>query len=268
MTEYMFGEERKTKIMERLELEERVDVVELSQKLEVSESTVRRDLRELEEAGLLKRTHGGAVSNKIALKNGVNLEPSFREKEVQYQREKQAIARKAAELIREGDTVLLDSGTTTLYLLQELKAFRQLTVVTNAVISPLHLDHHPGIELIFLGGTFRPQTQSMVGLFTEQSLDLIRVDKCFIATNGVNLEQGLTTPTMAEAAIKRKMISCAQEVVLVTDSSKFGRSHFAKFAGLDQIHTCITDGGIPQNDIQSLQDRGITVVTADTDRTE
>ncbi|AFH60400.2 DeoR faimly transcriptional regulator [Paenibacillus mucilaginosus K02] len=268
MKDSVFGEERKTKIMERLEREERVDVVELSQSLEVSESTVRRDLRELEEAGLLKRTHGGAVSNKIAVKNGVNLEPSFREKEVQYQREKQAIARKAVEWIREGDTVLLDSGTTTFYILQELKAFRQLTVVTNAVISPQHLDHHPGIELIFLGGTFRAQTQSMVGMFTEQSLGLIRVDKCFIATNGVDPVQGLTTPTMAEAAIKRRMISCAQEVVLVTDSSKFGRTHFAKFGELEQIHTCITDAGIPENDIKSLHSRGITVVTVDTDRND
>ncbi len=122
---------------------------------------------------------------------------------------------------------------------------------------------HPGIELLFLGGTYRPQTQSLVGMFTEQCLNMIRVDKCFIATNGAEHSIGLTTPNMTEAEIKRKMISCAQQVILVTDSSKFGKSSFAKFADLDDIDVCITDSGIAKKRKKSLSRSGITVITAD-----
>jgi DeoR family fructose operon transcriptional repressor len=264
----MFGEERKTKIMEMLEDSERVDVLELSRIFYVSESTIRRDLKELEDLNLLKRTHGGAVSMKVIAKQTVNFEPGFMEKEIQHQAEKRAIARKAMEFIREGETILLDSGTTTFYILQELKAFSKLTVVTNAVISPALLDHHSGIEIIFLGGMFRRQTQALVGSFTEHCLKLIRVDKCFIATNGVDLRLGLTTPNMAEADIKRKMIECAREVYLVTDSSKFGQSSFAKFAGLEQIDTCITDSGIGQDYVKNLSSHGMTVVTVDIKKDE
>ncbi|MEB3101741.1 DeoR/GlpR family DNA-binding transcription regulator [Ferviditalea candida] len=262
----MFVEERKSFILEKIEQEERVDVIQLSKLMEVSESTIRRDLRELENANLLKRTHGGAVSNKIAVKQNVNVEPSFIEKEIQAQAEKKAIAKKAAELVKNGDTILLDSGTTTFYVLQELKAFSHLTVVTNAVISTAYLDHHPGIEIIFLGGTFRSSTQSMVGMFTELCLSRIRVDKCFIATNGVDHQIGLTTPNMAEAEIKRKMIACAREVILVTDSSKFGKSSFAKFADLADIDICITDTGIHEEDRKNLVDNGITIIDAEPDR--
>lgn len=258
----MFVEERKSKIIQRLEEEERVDVIELGKLLEVSESTIRRDLKELEDANLLKRTHGGAVSIKMAVKQSVTIEPSFLEKEIQYPSEKKAIAKKALEFIKEGDTILLDSGTTTFYILQELKSFQHLTVVTNAIISPAFLELHAGIELLFLGGMYRPQTHSLIGMFTEQCLSLIRVDKCFIATNGVDPSIGLTTPSMAEAEIKRRMISCAQEVILVTDSSKFGKSSFAKFADLDHIDVCITDASIREEERKSLNTSGIKVITA------
>jgi DeoR family fructose operon transcriptional repressor len=137
-----------------------------------------------------------------------------------------------------------------------------LTVVTNAVIPPAYLDHHPGIELLFLGGSYRRQTQSLVGMFTEQILSMIRVDKCFIATNGVDPSIGLTTPNMAEAEIKKKMIACSNEIVLVTDSSKFGKSSFVKFADLDDIDVCITDWGIREEERKSLLGSGIQVITA------
>jgi DeoR family fructose operon transcriptional repressor len=264
----LFGEERKNKIIEILNQDERVDVIELGKLFEVSESTIRRDLKELEESNLLKRTHGGAVTVKIAARQNVNVEPSFLEKEIQFQKEKKAIAKKAIQFINNGDTILLDSGTTTFYILQELKVFTHLTVVTNAVISPEFLNHHAGIDIIFLGGSFRSQTQSMVGMFTEQCLNMIRVDKCFIATNAIDHRLGLTTPNMAEAEIKRKMIACSREVLLVADSSKFGNSSFAKFADMDKIDICITDINIREEDRKSLSSAGITVVIAEADRNE
>lgn len=260
---YMFSEERKNKILEQLDQSERVDVAQLSKLLNVSESTIRRDLKELEEQNAIKRTHGGAVSLKLASKAAsVNFEPAFPEKEIQFREEKQAIARKAVQLIRDGDTILLDAGTTTLYLLHELKAFTNLTVVTNALLSPALLDHHAGIELIFLGGTFRKRTQALVGTFTSTCLNMIRVDKCFIGTNAVDLTLGLTTPNMAEAEIKQKMIASSKSVYLLADSSKFGQSSFCKFAGLHEVDTCITNSGLREEYIKGMKELGIRVVIA------
>lgn len=254
----MFGEERKSVILSLIEQQTRVDVQELCEKFKVSESTVRRDLREMEEAGTIKRTHGGAISVKT-----VNFEPSFMEKEISRQAEKKAIARKALQWIREGDTVLLDAGTTTFYLLKELTAFAKLTVVTNSLILPTDMNIHPGIDIMMLGGMVRPGILSLVGPFAEKCLDLINVDKAFIATNGIDLKEGLTTPNLLEADIKHKMIQRADQVFLLSDSSKFKQVSFTKFADLQEIDICITDVGITKDYIEGLAEIGIEVYTVD-----
>lgn len=254
----MFGEERKSMILSLIEQRTRVDVQELCDLFQVSESTVRRDLREMEEAGLLKRTHGGAISLKT-----VNFEPSFLEKEISFQSEKRAIAKKAMEFIREGDTVLLDAGTTTYYLIKELTAFSRLTVVTNSLILPQDLNLHPGLDIMILGGLVRPGVLSLVGPFADKCLDIIKVDKVFIATNGIDLKEGLTTPNLLEADIKQKMIRRADEVILLADSSKFKQVSFTKFADLKDIDICITDLGITKEYIEGLAGLGIEVHTVD-----
>ncbi|MED4603733.1 DeoR/GlpR family DNA-binding transcription regulator [Paenibacillus validus] len=250
----MFGEERKNNILSLVEEKKSVDVQELCELYQVSESTIRRDLREMEEAGLLKRTHGGAISVK-----SVMFEPSFSEKEISRTAEKKAIAAKAAEMIRNGDTILLDAGTTTYYMFRELEAFQKLTVVTNSIILPQDVNLPLGIELIVLGGAYRAGVMSLVGPFAERCLDMIKVDKAFMATNGMDLKEGLTTPNLMEADIKRKMIRRADRVILLSDSSKANQVSFSRFADWSDIDVCITDAGMPGEFMEALTARGIEV---------
>lgn len=253
----LFEEERQLKILELIRKQSRVDVQELVAVFNVSESTIRRDLKELEVRQLLKRTHGGAVSLQA-----VTYEPTFSEKEIQYPNEKKAIAKKAAAFINDGDTILLDAGTSVHFLVNELKPFQRLTVVTNALSYVDQLQQHTGIEVIFLGGSLRIGTLSLVGSFTEMCLDRIRVDKAFIAANGVHLKEGLTTPNITEADTKRKMIESSKEVILLADSSKFGKVSFAKFAKLREIDIIITDNQIEDDVVKSIRDQGVEIYTA------
>jgi len=252
----LFGEERKAKIMDLIQKEARVSVIELSKLFQVSESTVRRDLKELEDAKLLTRTHGGAVSLEH-----VNFEPTFGEKEEKFQKEKIAIAKKAMEWIKEGDTILFDSGTTIYHLVKELNAFQQLTVVVNSLIFAQELQNNKEIEVVSIGGSLRKETLAFVGPLAEQSLDGIRVDKAFIATNGIDQKNGLTTPNLIEAATKRKMIQSAKQVILLADHSKIGKTTFGKFADLSDIDLFITDQEAPKAFIQELIEQGIDVYT-------
>ena len=253
----MYEAERKRKILEMLHEHQRVDVQSLNQILQVSESTIRRDLRELEESNLLKRTHGGAVPL-----HTVNFEPTFTEKEISHSDRKQQIAAKAAELIQDNDVILLDSGTTMLYLAKELKRFRKLTVITNAVPVAQELQAAEGIELILLGGSFRKGVLSLVGPFTEQILAQLHADKAFIGTNAIHPKQGLSTPNVDEANIKRKMIASANEAILLADSSKIGEVNLVKFASVADIDRFVTDDQAPQELLAELAAAGLPILKA------
>ncbi|MEW9673223.1 DeoR/GlpR family DNA-binding transcription regulator [Ammoniphilus sp. 3BR4] len=250
----LYAEERKRKIMEYIRENMRASVPDLIEYLKVSGSTIRRDLKELEDEKLLRRTHGGAIS----LQN-VNFEPSFNEKEDKFQEEKKAIAKKAMEFIKEGDTIILDSGTTTFQLAKELHAFSRLTVVTNSPVFAQELQDVPGIEVVIVGGNVRKETCALVGPIAEAALSMIKVDKAFIATNGIEVEGGLTTPNLLEAATKRKMIERSKEVILLADHSKAEKTTFAKFAEIDKIDKCIMDANTPKSFVRKLEEAGIDV---------
>ncbi|MGB9803409.1 DeoR/GlpR family DNA-binding transcription regulator [Desulfofundulus sp.] len=252
----MFAEERRQKILELLERDQVVKVPDLSAYFNVSEATIRRDLQELEEAGYLKRTHGGAISNQAA-----TFEPSLAEKEDQYQAEKIAIAEIAVQLVQEGDTVMLDAGSTTLQIARRLKHRKNITIVTNAVNIACELAAG-NTEVILLGGNLRQRTLSLVGPITENILSGLYVDKLFLATNGVDLKKGLTTPNLAEAQTKRAMLNSAGEVILVADHSKFGRVSFSHICNLDRIDCLITDNGAPDAFLATLKKQGLRVLVA------
>lgn len=233
----MFMEERKAQILDYLRHMSRASVQDLSSHFNVSDSTIRRDLKELEETDSIQRTHGGAI-----LSQTVSFEPAMREKEKNYTAEKKAIAKKAAEFIHSGDAILLDSGTTTYELVKELKTFSHLSIVTNSIVIIQELAHIPGMDVMLLGGNLRRETSALVGPFAEQSLSMIRVDKAFIGTNGIDLEEGIiTTPNLTEARIKRLMITNARQTILLADHSKIGKVNFAKVADLSEIDVCISD---------------------------
>jgi DeoR family transcriptional regulator, fructose operon transcriptional repressor len=250
----LFEEERKRSIVQFVEKNSRGSVQELSQQLGVSESTVRRDLKELEEARLLKRTHGGAVSLQ-----SVNFEAAIPDKEDKFLDEKLRIARKAVEMIQAGDAILLDGGTTTLQIAKELKSFSDIKVITNSIMVLNELKDCRNIEVSITGGMLRPDTMAFVGPMTERSLDMVRVDKAFLGTNGMDLRDGITTPNMLEAATKRKMISVAKQVVLIADHSKIGQVSFCKVADLSEMDHCIFDSETPDNFVREIRQMGVTV---------
>lgn len=250
----MYGEERQKSILEYIQQHGRASVQELAGVLQVSESTVRRDLKDLEEVKLLKRAHGGALSVQ-----NVNFEPTLGEKKITLLKEKSAIAKKAVALIDEGDTILLDAGTTTFEMAKALKCLARLTVITNDINISQELLNHPGIELMVVGGMLRKETLAMVGPVAEQALSMIRVDKLFLATNGLDLEAGLTTPNLIEAATKRKMIKIAKQVILLADHSKVGKVFQGGVAEITEISQVILDDAVDQEFVNQLKTSGLEV---------
>ena len=249
----LFSEERKMKIIEYIRHNSSASVTNLSLTFNVSESTVRRDLKELEDSRQIKRTHGGAI-----LMQNVSFEPTFGEKQNEFSAEKRAIAKKAATFISDGDTILLDSGTTTYEMIKELYNYTNLTVVTNSINFMQDLDTVPGIDAMLLGGKLRRETFALVGPFAERSLSMIRIDKAFIATNGLDIEEGIiTTPNLTEAGIKRMMIKNSKETFLLTDHSKIGKINFAKVADIKEIDTCIIDQQVPDIFHQKMVQYGV-----------
>jgi DeoR family fructose operon transcriptional repressor len=249
----LFAEERKQQILHVLQRAPAVRVADLGQSLGASVASIRRDLADLQRSGLLKRTHGGAISNTLAM-----AELSLAAKTDRYQPEKAAIAAMAARLIDTGDTVLLDSGSTTREIALKLRHRRRISVVTNALNIGWELASSD-VELVLTGGHIRPGILSQVGPIAEQSIAGLHVDKLFLAANGVDLDKGITTPNLVEAQTKRAMIESAGEIILVADHSKFGRVTFGHICGLDRIHTIITDEGVPNEVAAAIEQRGIKV---------
>lgn len=257
----MYEEERLLKITEYVRGKTRASVQELCALFHVSESTVRRDLSELESQGKLKRTHGGAV-----LLESVSFEPTFSEKEDKYRGEKQRIAQKAAELISDGDSILIDAGTTTQYLAPELAHFRKLTVVTNSILLVQQMAGFQGVNVMATGGMLRKNTMALAGPIAEASLDRIRVDKAFIATNGLDARIGLTTPNIMEASIKQKMMEVADQVIVMADHSKVGTVSFSKFGRLSQVDAVVTGNSVPEEQVLELTHENIRVYLVEADR--
>lgn len=247
----MFAEERKQRILAALHQKPAVRVTELGRALRVSEASIRRDLADLERTGLLKRTHGGAIGARMAM-----IEPSLAEKEDQYQQEKAAIARLAVTLIKRGDTIFLDAGSTTRQIARELRHHEGVTVVTNALNIAWELASSE-LELVVTGGQVRRGILSHVGPLADHAIAAVHVDKLFLAANGVDVEKGVTTPNLVEAQTKRAMVERATEVILVADHSKFGRVTFSRICGLDRVHRVVSDERLPASTANKLTALGL-----------
>jgi len=242
-------------IVDYLRAHKTVDVAFLCSELNVSDVTIRKDLEKLEKDHLLVRKHGGAVWN-----DHLFLEPSFLEKEDKFTSEKSAIAEQAAQLIKDDMTIALSSGTTVSHLLKKIKDRNRLTVVTNAINVATELMGLSQIHIFLTGGNIRPNTFALVGEAAEKSLDGIYCEYAFFGVNGFSFEQGLTTPSMEEARVVRKIIENAKHVVVMADHSKFNKVAFYRIVEVDQIHTVITDGKTPQEEIDKLRNKGINVL--------
>lgn len=255
--ETMFAEERKNKILQMLHDNNKLRVPDLCSAFHVSPATIRNDLRELESCGLLKRTHGGALSNQKT-----RFELNSYQKEISQHAEKQAIARFAANLVEDGDTIAIDTGTTTLEFARLLGAKRDITVVTNDIQIAAQLEQSAGATVILIGGILRKGFHCAIGPAAVRMLGEFSVDKAFLATNGISLEKGLTTPDMNQAEIKKAMLQIAGEVIVLCDSSKFGSKAFVQVAPVSAVSRIVTDQNIDERDLKAFQAKDILVSVA------
>ena len=255
----MYAEERHEALVGLVREQGRIAVSEVAVRFGVTTETVRRDLAQLERAGLLRRVHGGAVATTaLAL-----AEPALTDRDVARAEEKDRIAKAAAELVPgTGGSVLLDAGTTTGRLAALLPTDRDLLAITHAVPLAARLAGVPGIALQLIGGTVRGSTQAAVGPDTVQALGDLRADVVFVGTNAVLPGYGLTTPNPEEAAVKRALVRAARQVVVLADSTKLGRESLVRFAPLDVVDVLITDDGVSDEDVRALQADGVEVVVA------
>lgn len=250
----MTTQQRRGVIIEALEARGQVLVESLAVEFGVSLVTIRKDLSELEARGLLHRTHGGASWAHRSLFN-----PSFREKAYLQQAEKQAIARATLELIEEGDSLILDAGSTTHALSRAMKKrFRHLHVITNSVPIALELAE-TGWELLLLGGSVRHHSQALIGPATVRALEPYHVDKAILSATGASLERGLTTPNDLEAQTKRAMIRAAAQVIGMVDSSKLGRVTLSSFAALTELAALVTDWNAAPEMLETLANLKVIV---------
>ncbi|RYY31091.1 MAG: DeoR/GlpR transcriptional regulator [Chitinophagaceae bacterium] len=249
--------ERRTLILEKLQAEGQLDVTSLSKGLGVSEVTIRNDLNWLEQKNMLIRARGGAIKVER-----VGAEVSLSEKNKMHYQEKLRIGKAAAALIQDGDTIILDSGTTTMEINNHLPSISSLTVITNALNIANKLVDHEHVNVIVPGGFLRKNSLSLVGTTAEESFKNYFCDKLFLAVDGFNSTFGLSTPNVEEAHLNRVMISVAKQVIVVTDSSKFHKRSFAFIAPINAVDIVVTDSGIPEDDRKKLETAGIKVIIA------
>jgi len=227
--------------------------------LGVTDETIRRDLARLADQGVVRRAHGGAV----AIRPGDETDTSFRLRE--HEREKVAIGRRAMELVSDGTSIILDSGTTTLCLARALRARQDLVVVTTAVTNALELVGNPRTTVVMTGGVIRPTTFGASGQLAAATLRGLHVDQTFLAIHSVSAEGGLTYPLFEEVDAKRAMIEAASEVILLADHSKFGRQALVRVAPITAVHRIITTPGVDADELAAIRDLGIEVIVAELD---
>ena len=237
----MLANQRKDKILELLKEDGSAKVVNLAKLFKVTEVTIRQDLEKLEKEGLVLREHGGAF-----LKNMETQVRSFSLTHQDNLDKKELIAKKCLEFIDDGDTIILDSGSTTTEIAKKLKGVKNLTVITNALNIALMLGVEPGIEVIMTGGEFKPPTLSLTGQKAADFFNGLNVHKLFLATAGLSLKAGLTYPSISDLVVKKAMINAAETTYLVADSTKIGKSSFASLGALSLIDYIITDAGIQE----------------------
>ena len=255
----MRKKDRKAFILRRLTEKSSVSVSELGEAFGLSGVSVRKLLDEMERDGTIRRTWGGAVGA-----NGSLGEPSFAEKEGRSLKEKQAIARAAYDLIQDGDAVFLDSGTTTVHLARLLAAGekRKVLVCTNALSVAAELQRAEDLQILLIGGEFRHRILSCTGSIACEALKSLFFDKGFITGNHFSLERGITTPSLAEAEVKRAVLAASKETFALIDYSKYGGDSLSLVAPISGVGTLITDWRALPETVRRLEEKGVRVFLA------
>ncbi|MHB8218487.1 MAG: transcriptional repressor AgaR [Candidatus Sulfotelmatobacter sp.] len=250
----LLNEERRREVLGILQRDGRVLVKDLARHFRTSQITIRKDLEFLDGQGVIQRTHGGA----LPLQSGTLFDPTLREKEKLHRKQKMQIAQAAARLVEEGQSVVLDSGTTTTAIARELKEKAKLTVITNAINIAAELAG-THIDLILTGGMLRKNSFSLVGPLAERVLRQLSADILFLGVDGFDTKAGLFTPNLLESEVNRAMVEISRRTIAVCDSSKFGRRSLCNIMPVNMVHEVITDKLIPRSDLQTLKDAGVKV---------
>jgi DeoR/GlpR family transcriptional regulator of sugar metabolism len=254
----MLVEERRRRILEIVNQKDSgvVSVEELAALLAVSAMTVRRDLDWLEALSLVRRVRGGAVAFRTLAD-----EKAFHDRGGVFSHEKQAIGRVAAQMVRDGERIILDAGTTTLEVARNLGHLENVAALTNALPVAEALCQHPRISTILLGGMLKRRELCAVGPMVTEQLAHLSVDKVFLSAAGFNIPRGITDHDMLETEVKRAMIRAAREVILVADSSKWGAVCLVQIAALRAVHALVTDNGLPPEAVEAIEAEGVRVLT-------
>nr|MBC7244519.1 DeoR/GlpR transcriptional regulator [Chloroflexota bacterium] len=245
----MLAEERRAILLDKLREKGYIEVAEIAVPLEVSPATIRRDLAHLERGGQLIRTRGGAV---IAVPS-TTLEPPYEIKRQRNIEQKRRIAAAAAEMVRDGETIILDAGSTTYELALLLARRRNLTVVTNDLQIAVKLAANPNIALVCTGGVARANVYTLLGPQTEAFLRTLRVNKTFLGADAIHEDGVIGNVVLEEVAIKQAMLHAGEQVIVLADSSKFGVIGFARVCDLGEVDVLITDTDVSTRALDMLK---------------
>jgi len=252
----MLSLDRQKRILDLMKKRKSALVSDLSDQLGISLSTVRRDLSELEERGIVQRVHGGAVLLEESDEAPVTLRADL------HREQKQRIGAQAGELVNDGDTIILTAGSTVEAMLPHLIDKRNLTIITNVINLAYRLTAYPHITVIVLGGWLRHSEFSLLGHITQQSLKDLHANKIFHGTYGLDSSYALTGVYVQEVETDRFLINAAAQLIVLADSSKFNHAGAIRLVPSDNIHTLITDTDAPANAVADLQSVGIQVLLA------
>ncbi|HOL54886.1 MAG TPA: DeoR/GlpR family DNA-binding transcription regulator [bacterium] len=247
--------ERRDKILEILIENDQVRVSSLCKLFNVSRETIRHDLIRLQEEGLIIKEHGSAALNRESI-----LDIDFAKRARDHAVQKRRIGLEAAKLIKDGETIIIDSGSTTPHIARNIRNIKSLTVITPSLKVTSELGGKEGITVIMPGGIFNPTGYSLYGPQTEEFFPKINANKLFLAIHGVDIERGLTEINIQIAHLKQVMINSAKEIILVADSSKFGRIEYAGVAPIDKVNAIITDRDLDKGIAEEIQSLGINLI--------
>ena len=248
---------RRSKIIEILNKKNVISISEISKMFNVSEVSVRNDLALFEKKGLLIRTRGGAISKQMS-----DFDLNLSQRLKQNYRQKQEIGKRASKCIGDGNTVIMDSGSTVIEVAKNLGNKKDIKLITNSLpIAEIVADNQQ-IEVIITGGILRPEMRSLIGNITEKTILNYRCDVAILGADGIDSEMGLYTNLENEASLVQSMIKISKKIIIVTDSSKFNNNRFAKIADISDVDIIITDDGISAIDMQKINSQGVKLIIA------
>ena len=251
----IMSEERRTQILQTVRSVGRVRVNELASRFSTSAVTIRNDLNELHQRGLVLRSHGGAV-----LPDKILRESPVHERLNAYSDEKRRIGAMAATLINDGETIILDSGTTTLEIARQIKRKQGLQIITNGVNIAAELLDAPDVQVFIVGGTVRRESASISGRFTEEMFDQFSADKLFLSGAGCDLDFGVSGANLEETMVNRAMLRISREIILVADASKFSKRSMSRIAPFSEIDTVISNTSLDEDIQMKLRAQGCNLI--------